>query len=176
MTEHKTWDLFIRVFHWALVAGFAANAFLVDENSAAHEWIGYGVLALIGLRLIWGLVGGRYARFRTFWPTRPAILQQLTDIALHRRRAHLGHSPLGALMIFNLLATLLAICGTGYLLTLTDTGWLGDAHEALVVWAELSIAAHILAVVWESLRTGVNLPRAMITGRKRIPDTVNIVE
>jgi cytochrome b len=29
---------------------------------------------------------------------------------------------------------------------------------------------HILAVVWESRRTGVNLPRAMVTGYKRIPD------
>jgi cytochrome b len=34
----------------------------------------------------------------------------------------------------------------------------------------VSVLAHILAVIWESRRTGVNLPRAMVTGVKAVPD------
>ena len=47
--------------------------------------------------------------------------------------------------------------------------WVEEAHEALVVWAAFSVAMHVAAVIWESLRTGVNLPLAMVTGRKSLP-------
>jgi hypothetical protein len=30
MTHHKVWDLFVRLFHWSLVTGFAANALLTN--------------------------------------------------------------------------------------------------------------------------------------------------
>ena len=94
-----------------------------------------------------------------------------------RRRTHLGHSPLGALMIGNLLLSMLAIGVTGYLMT-TNTfwgvEWVEEAHEAFVLWTELSVLAHVAAVVLESLRTGVNLPRAMITGCKTVPDDVKL--
>jgi cytochrome b len=49
-----------------------------------------------------------------------------------------------------------------------------EAHEILATWAELSVLAHVLAVLWESRRTGINLPKAMITGRKDIPDRINL--
>ena len=54
MTDHKIWDPFIRLFHWSLVAGFAANALILDDESKVHEWVGYAVVALVGLRLLWG--------------------------------------------------------------------------------------------------------------------------
>jgi cytochrome b len=44
----------------------------------------------------------------------------------------------------------------------------------LVVWAEISIVLHIVAVVFETWRTGVNLPRAMITGTKSVPDDIRL--
>lgn len=177
MTAHKIWDPFIRVFHWSLVAGFGANALILDDDSKAHEWVGYAVVALIGLRLIWGFVGPFSARFASFLPRRGAVLEQIGDIATTRRRAHLGHSPLGALMIFNLLAVILAIGVTGYMIT-TDAfwgvEWVEEAHEMLVVWAEISVVLHIASVLFESARTGVNLPRAMITGTKSVPDDIRL--
>jgi len=74
-------------------------------------------------------------------------------------------------MIYNFLGSLLMIGLTGYLLTTTllgDAGWVKGLHEICVGWAELSVVLHILAVIFESRRTKVNLPRAMITGRKEI--------
>jgi cytochrome b len=47
--------------------------------------------------------------------------------------------------------------------------WPEELHEAAVTWVEFSVLAHVLAVIIESVRTKVNLPRAMITGYKRIP-------
>jgi cytochrome b len=127
--------------------------------------------------MLWGLVGSRNARFSAFMPSPQGLIAQLSDIATGRRRIHIGHTPLGALMIFNLLLTLAAIALTGFLMTTTafwGVGWVEETHEVLVVWAEASIVVHVIAVIWESRRTGVNLPRAMITGVKTVPDGVAI--
>jgi len=175
--QFKVWDPLVRVFHWSLVLAFAANALFTDPESNLHEWIGYVVVALIGLRILWGLVGTRYARFASFLPSTSGTMEQLSDIATGRKRVHLGHTPLGALMIYNLLLSMLAIGATGWMMT-TNTwwgvDWVEELHEVLVTWAELSIVAHVGAVIWESLRTGVNLPRAMVTGVKTVPEGVKV--
>ena len=173
LRQIRVWDPLLRLFHWSLVGLFTANAFFTDDESKLHEWVGYAVIGLLVFRLLWGLIGPKYARFKSFWPSAEAIRAQLTDIATGRRRAHIGHTPLGALMIFNLIVTLAGIGVTGYMMTTNafwGMEWVEEAHEALVTWAELSIVAHIAAVIWESLRSGVNLPRAMVTGVKTLPD------
>ncbi|GAB4266309.1 MAG: cytochrome b/b6 domain-containing protein [Pararhodobacter sp.] len=173
MKRIRIWDPFVRVFHWSLVAAFAANALFTDPEGKLHDYVGYAVVALVAARLLWGFVGSTPARFSSFLPTLPAIQGQLRDMATGRRRAHLGHTPLGALMIFNLLAVMLAIGATGYMMTTNafwGVEWVEETHEALVTWAEISVVAHVAAVIYESWRTRVNLPRAMITGVKEIPE------
>ncbi|MCR8549676.1 cytochrome b/b6 domain-containing protein [Salipiger sp. P9] len=177
MTRHPVWDPLLRSFHWSLAGLFAANALFTDAESNLHEWIGYAIGGLLALRLVWGFVGPRSARFASFLPTRSGIRGQLTDLATGRRRVHLMHTPLGALMIYNLLLTLAGIVTTGYMmttLTFWGVGWVETTHEALVSWAEISVLLHIGAVMLESLRTGVNLPGAMITGVKNVPDGAKI--
>lgn len=179
MTTYRIWDPLVRVFHWSLVAGFTANALIIDDDSKLHEWVGYAVLALVAIRILWGLIGPKTARFSSFMPERGEVVAQISDIATRRRRTHLGHTPLGALMIVNLLATMVAIGVTGHMMT-TNTfwgvEWVEEAHEIFVSWAEISIIAHIAAVFFETWRTGVNLPRAMVTGRKTVPDDINLVK
>ncbi|NDV98131.1 cytochrome b/b6 domain-containing protein [Salipiger sp. PrR002] len=178
-TQHAVWDPLLRIFHWSLVTLFAANALFDDAGSKLHAWIGYTIGGLIALRLIWGFIGPRSARFSSFFPTRAGVAQQITDMATGRRRVHLMHTPLGALMIFNLLLTLAGIIATGVMMT-TDAywgvAWVEHLHEALVTWAEVSVVLHVGAVLLESRRTGVNLPKAMVTGIKTVPDGAKIEE
>ncbi len=179
MIVRKIWDPAVRVFHWSLVAGFAANALFTDPEEGLHHWIGYVVLGLIGLRVIWGLVGSRYARFASFPPDPAAVMGQVADMATGRRRVHLGHTPLGALMIYNILLTMIVIGVSGWMMTTYTwfgVEWVEELHEVSVTWAEISVVLHIAAVVWESLRTGVNLPRAMVTGTKVIPENALIAD
>ena len=75
-------------------------------------------------------------------------------------------------MIYNLLASMLMIGLSGLMLTTLTFGnadWVEGLHEVFVTWAEVSVVLHILAVIFESRRTKVNLPRAMVTGYKDIP-------
>lgn len=178
-TRAKVWDPFVRVFHWTLAAGFVANAVLTDPEHDLHRLVGYAIGALVALRIVWGLMGPRHARFASFPPSPSGALAQMADMASGRRRVHLGHTPLGALMIYNLLLTLLVIVGSGYAMTTIafwGVEWVEELHEAAVTWAEVSVLIHVAAVIWESRRTGVNLPRAMITGYKEIPDEARIAE
>lgn len=163
------WDPLVRLFHWSLVAAFVANAFFTRPGKEVHQWVGYAVAGLIALRLIWGLVGTRHARFADFPPSPSAVLGQIGDMATGRRRRHEGHSPLGALMIYNLLLTMAGLAASGYAMTTLaffGVGWVEEVHEVLVVWAEISVVVHVVAVVVESRRLGVNLPKSMVTGYK----------
>lgn len=169
----RVWDPAVRLFHWALVAGFTANALFTEGESKLHERVGYVVAALIAFRLVWGFFGTRHARFSNFPPDPAAAIGQLGEIATGRRHVHPGHSPLGALMIYNLLLTIAGIALTGWMMTTVayfGIDWVEEAHEALVLWAEVSVVVHVLAVVLESRRLGVNLPKSMVTGYKTLPD------
>jgi cytochrome b len=165
------WDPFVRLFHWSLVGAFTANALLNDPEGKAHEVLGYAILALVVLRLVWGVVGTRHARFASFPPSLRGALGHLTDIATGRQHATLGHNPLGALMVYNLLLALLVISVSGHMMTMDafwGLEWPEDLHEAAVTWAEVSVLAHVAGVIFESRRSGINLARAMVTGYKRV--------
>ncbi len=179
MKKLKIWDPFVRIFHWSLVIGFAVNALVLKEDSNAHIWVGYAIVALVVARILWGFVGTRNARFSAFTPNRDQVIGQISDIATRRRTTHLGHSPLGALMIFNLIISILIIGISGYMMT-TDAywgvDWVSQIHETFVGWAEISVVLHIAAVIFESKRTNINLSQAMITGIKTIPKDVILEE
>lgn len=172
MQNVKVWDPLVRIFHWSLVAAFTANALFTDPEEDLHETIGYIVLALVCVRILWGFIGTRHARFSDFPPSPKAAIGQVGSLLRWKRDPHAGHSPLGALMIYNLLATLLVIVASGWMMT-TNTWfgikWVEELHELAVHWAELSVVLHVLAVVVESRRLGVNLPRSMLTGYKDLP-------
>ena len=91
----QVWDPFVRVFHWLVVAGFVVNYFeLVRSGKLPHQFIGYGVLALVAARILWGLVGSHRARFADFVRGPAAVRRHLGDILAHRDRRYLGHKSL----------------------------------------------------------------------------------
>jgi hypothetical protein len=66
-TTTKVWDGFIRLFHWSLVASFAAlyiTSHMGMQN--AHMLLGYCLILLLAARIVWGFVGSQHARFRDF--------------------------------------------------------------------------------------------------------------
>ncbi|AVW91163.1 cytochrome b/b6 domain-containing protein [Celeribacter baekdonensis] len=171
-TRHKVWDPLVRLFHWGLVGCFAANAVFVDTESDVHLYVGYTIITLLTIRVFWGFVGTRYARFKSFPPSAAAAVEQAAEMTSGRVSHHVGHTPLGGLMIYNLIGTLAIIGLSGWGMTtdlLWGVEWPEEVHTIAVDWAEFSVVVHIAAVVFESFRTHVNLPRAMITGYKDLP-------
>lgn len=166
----KVWDPFVRLFHWSLVACVLLNQFVLEEGEPPHEWAGYTASTLVLARVLWGFIGSRHARFSDFFPTPGRIAGQVVALRRGQFPSHVGHSPLGALMMLGLMALVLALGFTGWLQT-TDSffgvEWLQQLHEAL---AELLLGAagvHAMAAVVLGRMQRVTLVKAMVTGVKK---------
>lgn len=109
----KRWDPIVKLTHWGIVAAVIGNALVTEEGSGWHIWIGYGLAALLALRLLWGLVGPREARFAAFPPSLARASHHLGEIRRGEVTHHASHNPLGALMVYAIWGTLLVVIGTG---------------------------------------------------------------
>ena len=64
--ELKVWDPLLRLFHWSLAASFLVAWVSSEGWDLLHYWAGYAAGGLVAFRLLWGLIGPRYARFSQF--------------------------------------------------------------------------------------------------------------
>ena len=115
----KVWDLPTRLFHWLLVllvATGVVTGFIAPEWwMGVHIWAGYGLVALMAFRLVWGICGSEYSRVVSFiYPPRDTF-EHLRGLVLLRPPHYVGHNPTGALMVFALTGVLIALVATGLL-------------------------------------------------------------
>lgn len=166
------WDGVVRLFHWTVVAGVAGNLFITEDGKWVHRWVGYVVLAAVAIRLIWGVIGTRHARFGDFVPRPHRLWSYLKALATRREPRYVGHNPAGAVMMIGLILLLL-LCGvTGWMQTLDaywGVLWVQDVHKLAANTIMVLAGLHIFAAVRESVRHRENLIWSMITGRKRAP-------
>lgn len=166
----RVWDPFVRIFHWSLVGLFAVAFVTGDEIEWLHIRVGYAIAALVALRIVWGFVGTRYARFTDFVRSPRETATYMRQAARWKAPRHLGHNPAGGVMVVALLASIAGIAATGFAMT-TDAfwgaQWMEDLHEGLVYTTIGLIALHVAGVLFSSLEHGENLVKAMISGRKR---------
>jgi cytochrome b len=118
----KVWDPLVRLFHWSLVAAFAIAWLSGDEESRLHELAGYAVIGLVLVRIVWGFVGTRYARFSDFVYHPSTVLDYAREMLVGKPKHYLGHNPLGGMMILALLVSLLAAGATGLALQGAEQG------------------------------------------------------
>jgi len=168
--EVRVWDPFVRIFHWSLVGLFIFAFATGDEWDKPHEIAGYIIAGLVALRIIWGFVGSRHARFSDFVRGPGEVFRFIRDTLRLRAPRHLGHNPAGGIMVVALLLAISVVCATGYMMT-TDafwgTDWVEEVHEAAVYGTLGLVILHVLGVIVASSEHSENLVRAMFTGRKR---------
>lgn len=169
----KVWDPFVRLFHWSLVSFFAIAWITADEWDRTHEITGYAVAVLVGLRIIWGMVGSRHAQFSDFIYRPSTVIGYLRDSLHFKARRYLGHNPAGGIMVAALLSCLVAASATGFMLT-TDSywtvEWVEELHEATANLTLGLVVVHVGGVIFSSVEYKENLVRSMITGLKRRDD------
>lgn len=151
-----------------------------------HARIGYAALTTVLFRIVWGLVGSDTSRFARFVGSPRAALGHLRHAWRREPDAQPGHNPAGAWMVLLLLALLLAETATGLYVAddVADEGPLTALVPAAVanaithlhrtLWDALlaAVALHVLAIVAYAVVKGQNLLRPMLTGSKRLPQSV----
>jgi cytochrome b len=168
-TRILVWDVPTRAFHW-LLAGSFVGAFLTAESERfrdIHVLLGYTMLALIGFRIVWGLIGTRYARFSSFAFRPSRLVAYLKSLLTGSPQHYVGHNPAGSWVIYGLLLLGLISGGTGYA-TYNEIGgeWLEELHEAVANTMLLLVGVHVAGVLVSSLLHRENLIRSMLNGYK----------
>jgi len=111
--ENRVWDPLVRVFHWGLVLAFTVAYLSGDEESSVHIYSGYVVLGLITFRVLWGLIGTRYARFSNFVYSPKTVIQYLKGLAAKKPTHYMGHNPAGGWMVIAMLLCLAIVSVSG---------------------------------------------------------------
>lgn len=174
------WDFPTRLFHWGLVIA-VATSLLSEElgNMDIHVISGHVVLVLILFRIVWGLVGGKHARFADFVRGPSTVFKYVKSMFDGAHTPTVGHNPLGALSVIALIGILAVQVGTGLFSNddiLTEgplfdlvskstsdtlTYYHGVASNALYIL----IALHLAAVAFYTFK-GDKILAAMIFGKK----------
>lgn len=181
----RVWDLPTRMFHWALVLGalgLLVTGKIGGDAMVWHARLGYGVGSLLLFRLAWGFVGGHWSRFASFTHPPRVILDHLRGHA--DAQLATGHSPLGALSVYALLAFLLAQVATGLFsddtaefagplnilvsnrTALLLTGYHKDIGQVVLIALAL---LHVGAIAYYRWRKGQHLVGPMVHGDKALP-------
>lgn len=185
----RVWDLPTRLFHWLLAAavlGLVVSGLVGGNALVWHMRLGLVVFTLLGFRLLWGVVGGRWSRFASFLYAPGTVLRYWRGEQRPGDHFEVGHNPLGAFSVFALIAVLGLQVVTGLVaddeiattgplnrfvsnaLGLNATSW----HIAYGKWLLLALVAlHVGAIVVYRLR-GQNLVKPMLTGDKDLPPDV----
>ncbi len=180
------WDGFVRAFHWSLVLLFTFSAITGKVGGGWIKWhmySGYAILVLVLFRLVWGFVGGEFARFTSFVAGPVSAIRFALGLLKAGSQHVISHNPVGGWMVVVLLLLLATQAGFGLIsddeiattgplaryvsteMSLKAMSWhrlLGDVLLALV-------AVHIAAVLFHVFVKKEGLIRAMLTGNKSLP-------
>jgi cytochrome b len=171
MSKVLIWDAPTRMFHWLLAAGFFACfgiAQFAGEHSAwfpMHMILGLALGLVALLRVVWGLVGSRYARLSSLLYTPSELAAYLKGALTATSPRYAGHNPGSAYATIAILALILVVVATGLLMS-QGIEAAKELHEVATYALTAIVGIHIVGVAWHSWRRHENLTAAMVTGRK----------
>jgi cytochrome b len=185
----RVWDLPTRLFHWLLAVAVIAQIVTAKIGGNAMAWhfrLGYCVFALIGFRLVWGVIGGRWSRFSSFVRGPATVLRYLRGDHRPGDRFEVGHNPLGTGSVLAMLVLLALQVATGLVaddeianlgplnkfvssaVAGSATAWHKGPGQGLILTL---IVLHLAAIAWYHWRKQQNLVLPMIGGDKLLgPD------
>lgn len=149
LVQYHVWDKTIRIWHWlnvVCVIGLMGVGLVILNHKSlgvstdgkiilktVHAYIGYVFVINLMLRLMWGFVGNRYARWKAILPFgkkyRESLMLFIKGIKDDDPALFLGHNPIARLMVTLLFLLLIAQAITGLVLAGTDLYLPPFGHE-----------------------------------------------
>jgi len=140
LKRYKVWDAPTRIFHWVnfttvlllLLVGFLMlfkkdlGITGLDAKIAIkeiHVLIGYVFVLNLMVRLVWGFIGNRFARWSSLLPGKgfaATLFSYIASIRNGNPQQFLGHNPMGRLAVIALFLLLITQATTGLIRAGTD--------------------------------------------------------
>jgi cytochrome b len=180
------WPISTRIIHWMMAFSFTAAFITSFYENRLHDHVAFGFIFLIIIiyRIIWGIVGPRYATFNTF-KLKPSQLKYyfVEKVKNRWRKIPAGHNP--ASSWFNVWAltvgTVIVISGLllygiqegkGFFRYLNDDyvqyiGLFDAIHKYAAYLFAFWVVLHITGVLIEQFWHRTGMVFAMITGYKK---------
>jgi cytochrome b len=168
MQKSYIWSLPTRVFHWLFVV-FILLAFITAEEDRLlnyHAIIGYTVLILLLFRLVWGVFGTKYSRFKDFPLSIKNVKEFIVNI-FNKEQEFVGHNPMASYVMIAMFITVFLIIvsgvftlgiqeGKGLLASLNltffkDMELFEELHEVLATLLIVLIVLHLGGIVFDRL-------------------------
>jgi cytochrome b len=165
-----------RMFHWLFALSFAGGWLTAESEHwrALHVTLGYTMAALLGFRVVYGLIGPRHARLSLLWRKLAGAPQWLRSLAggstATRINWRQGQNLLMAAAVIQLLLSVVPLVLSGYA-TYSEWGgeWLEEVHELFANAFFAIVAGHLGLMALTSVLRRQNQALPMLTGR--IPGT-----
>lgn len=164
------WPWWVRLSHWLVAIGIVALwvlAYGYFETDVLHRSIGYGVLAIIALRILAACFTG-FAAARLRLPGWVQLKLHFKHMWHKQLPVNTGHNPLGQWAVYGMWGCVGLLALTGWL-SRTDAlwgeDWPVDLHAALSFCLLGLVVMHVIAVFWVSRHSGQQLLAQMWHGR-----------
>lgn len=166
------YDLPTRLFHWLFAALFL-TAFVIaktidDDNPvfSYHMLAGLTLSFVILLRIIWGFVGSKHARFWNFALNPVDLFSYLRGIFAGDKRRWAGHNPASSWAGIIMMALALGSGITGYLMATGNKEAFEDLHELFANTLIITVILHVLGIVIHTIRHREMIGLSMLDGKK----------
>jgi cytochrome b len=152
-----------------------------DELMTPHVYAGYLIGILLAVRILWGILGSRHARFSDFVYSPGKIVDYIKQMFQKSEPRYLGHNPAGGAMVIMLILSLAIAVFTGIALYgTTDLAGpmagifqgehaadiLEELHEFFSNFTLLLVILHVAGVIYSGRVHKENLVKSMLTGFK----------
>ena len=138
--EYKAWDIPTRVFHWVnfitifcliifgLIMLFKKELGITGIDAKVglkevHVFFGYIFVLNFTVRIIWGFIGNKYARWGSILPHKgfiSVVRSYIHSVKSGDAEQYIGHNPLGRLAISFMLLLMFIMAVTGLVRAGTD--------------------------------------------------------
>jgi len=177
MKKLLIYDWPTRFFHWTFAA-LLVSAYLVAQTADSessffsyHMILGLTLAFVALLRIVWGIIGSRYARFSGF-PLRPSqIFSYFKELFSKDAKLWVGHNPASSWTAIVMLFLALGLAVSGVLMAerVQKDVW-EEVHELFANFFLVAVVAHIGGVVFHMLKHRDALGMSMLHGQKQIRD------
>lgn len=191
MKKSYIWTLPTRVFHW-LFALLILLAFLTDDDHLLtyHAAIGYSLLIVLLFRLVWGVLGPKYSKFKDFNLNKNALKQFLKN-PIKANHNEPGHNPAASYLMITMIVVAIIVIVTGALafgiqegkgiFSFLNTSFFKkmelfeEIHETLANFFIALIVFHLAGVIMDKLfHPQYETLKSIFTGYKQMQEEYSV--